>query len=95
MIVCQGIPVTLEDLRAIAIGALSGRSVSMRELQRTDRLREARDLRGLLLFRGLTLADWCRQHGEYPGTVHHALTGRRRGPKSKRIVMQLREELGI
>jgi len=60
-----------------------------------EALGEARYLRGLLLFKGLTLADWCRSRGEHPGTVHHALTGKRRGPKARRIVAELKEELGL
>jgi len=62
---------------------------------RNAALGEARMVRGLLLFRGMTLADWCRARGEHPGTVHHALTGRRRGPKARRIVEELKRELGI
>lgn len=52
-------------------------------------------VRGLLLLRHMTLTGWAAAHGYRPGTVHNALSGRRLGPRSRRIAVELRSELGV
>jgi len=52
-------------------------------------------LRGMLIQRGTTLAEWARQRGVRDSTVHNALVGRRTGAKSRRLVAELLEELGL
>jgi gp16 family phage-associated protein len=54
----------------------------------------ARQARGALLMQGLTLNEWARLRGYQPSNVSHALAGRRRGPKHKRMVEQLMREAG-
>jgi gp16 family phage-associated protein len=52
-------------------------------------------VRGRLILSGSTLADWARLHNLHKGTVHHALTGRRRGPRSRQIAEVLKKEVGL
>lgn len=52
-------------------------------------------VRGLLLLRGASLKAWSDAHGYSDGAVHHAIRGKRRGPKARQIVRELRDELGL
>ena len=42
-----------------------------------------------------SVQDWARRHGHYPQYVQLALRGWRTSPYAKRIVAQVREELGL
>jgi hypothetical protein len=50
---------------------------------------------GLMRLRQTTLADWSRKNGFGRPFVNMAMTGQRRGPKARRIVRMLRDELGL
>ncbi len=52
-------------------------------------------VRGSLILNGTTLADWARAHGYHFGVTHNAVSGRRNGPKARRIRAELLEELGL
>jgi hypothetical protein len=52
-------------------------------------------VRVALLKRRHTIASWAREMGVLTGTLHNALTGRRTGTMSRRIVKTVRRELGI
>lgn len=52
-------------------------------------------VRGLLAFRGETIASWARRHGYSDAYVHLSMRGLRRGPKARRIVAELKADLGV
>jgi hypothetical protein len=52
-------------------------------------------VRGHFVARGESAARWARRHGYIPAYVHLSATGLRAGPKARRIVSQLKAELGL
>jgi hypothetical protein len=54
-----------------------------------------RTVRGLLLLRGTSLAEWSRGRGWPDAFVHQAITGKRRGPTARKILSEIRDELGL
>lgn len=76
---------------------------SMTRRKDTTRPRAARrELRIALFDRGLTMTDWCRQHGYKPTTVHEVLRRYEvkpsrvpRGQIAMQIYHDLEDEFGI
>ena len=52
-------------------------------------------VRGLLILRGSSVRAWSDRKGYRDAYVHLAIRGLRKGPKARRIVQELKEELGI
>jgi len=53
------------------------------------------EVRGLLILGGTPLHHRALAKGYCSATVHLAVCGKRRGPLSRRIVRELKEELGL
>jgi hypothetical protein len=50
-----------------------------------------RRVRAALLLQGVTLKDWCAANGVSRQYAYQCMTGRRRGPTARRLVIQLTE----
>lgn len=53
------------------------------------------EVRSRLVLRGLSLRAWAIRNGYWSQVVDHAVRGKRSGPKARRIVRQLKEDLGL
>ena len=47
------------------------------------------ELRGKLISKGITLAEWAKRRSYPLNTVYNAANGKRRGKKARRILRQL------
>ncbi len=54
-----------------------------------------REIRAAFVLRGTSLSSWAANNGYSPQLVFMAISGRRRGEMSRRIVSELKEELGL
>lgn len=86
MIICERKIMTAKDLYHVAM------SVSCGDFKKTDFCRE---VRVELLKQGQSINSWASSHGFHKATLHNAITGIRRGPRSRAMVKTLRRELGI
>ena len=60
-----------------------------------DHLLSINLVRGHLMLRGLTIKSWAVSHGFNHTAVHHAMAGRRIGPKHRQMVELLRKDCGL
>jgi len=61
-----------------------------------DPVLDVRQVRGVLIMQGTSLAAWARAHGNANcGFIHQAISGRRRGPRAIRLLTQLRRDTGL
>lgn len=70
-------------------------TLSVREKEKDAPTVSLSEIRGTLVIRGTSLASWARRRGVHPATMHNAVTGKRTGPKSRRLAAELLRELGL